>query len=193
MGVRTLLLLVTLATSSGPIEARAQDPAVVYIGGAAVAAVVPEILFDLSQPDADQAFFKASSGHFDAVDDENEAVDLLVEYQPGLTWYRIKPLFGLAGNSDGTIYGWISAAHDVHLGDRVVINVNSGPALYVAGEGAKDLGSAGLLRSGVEIGYRFDDDARLTVSFHHMSHGKVLNAFNPGAETLAIGLTWPLN
>lgn len=178
---------------SSPREARGQDPAVFYIGGAALAAVVPGFLFHLPQPDADRAFVKTSLGRFDAVDQENMAVDFLLEFQPGITWHRIKPLVGVAGNSDGSLYGWVGGAHDFHFGSHLVVNVNSGPVVYFAGDRGKRLGSRGALRSGFEVGYRFRDGARITTSFHHMSHGKLLNHHqNPGTEVIALNVTWPL-
>jgi hypothetical protein len=189
-----VLLLALLAGASPPWAASAQDPAVLYIGAAALASVVPSFLLDLPQPDADRAFLKVSGGVFDAVDDENVAVDLLLEYQPGVTWHRIKPMIGVAGNTDGTVYGWISAGHDVQLGDRLVVNVNTGPAFYFGGASAKDLGSAAVLRSGFELGLRVRDNARVTASFHHMSHGKLLNPdWNPGTEVVALNVAWALN
>ncbi|MBT8487882.1 MAG: acyloxyacyl hydrolase [Gemmatimonadetes bacterium] len=188
-----LMAAVLLGWMGAPSGATAQDPAVFYIGGAALAAVVPGFLFDTPQPDAGQAYLKTSLGRFDAVDQENMALDFLVEYQPGLTWHRIKPLFGVAGNSDGTIYGWVSIAHDFHLAERLVVNVNTGPAMYIAGEEGKELGSSGALRSGFEIGYRFYAGARVTGSFHHMSHGKLLNHdLNPGTEVIALNVSWPI-
>lgn len=188
-------VLVPLAAAwmAWPSAARGQDPAVFYIGGAALAAVVPGFLFDTPQPDAQQMYIKTSLGRFDAVDQENMALDFLVEYQPGVTWHRIKPLFGVAGNSDGTIYGWAAIAHDFHLAERIVVNVNTGPAMYIAGEEGKELGSSGALRSGFEVGYRFGMGARLTGSFHHMSHGKLLNHdLNPGTEVIALNASWPI-
>lgn len=191
-GSSAAIILAALLLVSPP-QAEAQDPAVFYIGGAALAAVVPGFLFDTPQPDANQAYLKTSLGRFDAVDQENMALDFLVEYQPGLTWHRIKPLVGIAGNSDGTVYGWLSIAHDFHLAQRLVVNVNTGPAIYVAGNQGKQLGSSGALRSGFEVGYRFGTGMRLTGSFHHMSHGKLLNEDqNPGTEVIAVNLSWPL-
>jgi len=196
MGLKlaTALALAVLSTLVYPSDARSQDPAVYYIGGAALVAILPSFVFALPQPDAHRSFFKASAGQFDAVDDENKAIDFLLEYQPGNTWHRIKPLFGIAGNSDGSLYGWVAAAYDFHIAERFVVNVNTGPAFYVAGDAAKDLGSPGVLRSGFEVGYRFAAEARVTASFHHMSHGKLLNGnLNPGVEVIAVNLTWPLN
>ena len=184
--------LLALALIS-PRDVEAQDPAVYYIGGGALLAVLPGYLLDLPQPDADRAFLKASIGNFDAVDHENKAVDVLLEYQPGKTWHRIKPLFGIAGNSDGSIYAWVAGAHDFHLAESFVVSVSTGPAVYLGGASAKNLGSAGVLRSGFEVGYRFASDARLTIGFHHMSHGELLNPdLNPGAEVIAVNLDWPL-
>lgn len=187
------LVATTLLSLSGPAALRGQDPAVFYIGGAALAAVVPGFLFDLPQPDAERPFIKTSLGRFDAVDQENMALDFIIEFQPGVTWHRIKPLLGVAGNDDATFYAWIAAAHDFHIADHIVVNVNSGPAVYLAGERGKALGSRGALRSGVEVGYRFGDGARVTGSFHHMSHGKLLNHDqNPGTEVIALNVSWPL-
>ena len=189
LGVAALALL----TSAAPRPLQAQDPAVFYIGGAALAAVVPGFLFDTPQPDAQRAYIKTSLGRFDAVDQENMALDLLIEFQPGTTWHRIKPLFGVAANSDGTVYAWASAAHDFHLADRLVVNVNTGPAFYLVGENGKELGSRGALRSGFEVGVRAHGATRFTASFHHMSHGKLLNSeMNPGTEVIAINVSFPV-
>lgn len=189
-----VLVLVLTCLLASPTHAQAQDPAVFYIGGAALAAVVPGFLFDLPQPDSERSFIKTSLGRFDAIDRENMALDFLVAYQPGITWHRMKPLIGMAGNSDGTVYAWASVAHDFHFAERLVVNVNTGPAVYIAGDRGKSLGSAGALRSGFEVGYRFGGGARFTTSFHHMSHGKLLNPeLNPGTEVVAVNLSWPLH
>lgn len=186
--------LAMLAQLAAPSNVRAQDPAVYYIAGAALATVLPGFVFDLPQPDADRAFAKLSAGMFDVVDDKNVAGDFSIEFQPGWTWYRIKPLVGIAGNTDGSFYGWLAAAHDFHITKHLVVNFNIGPAFYVAGKDGKNLGSAGVLRSGFEVGYRFDGGMRLTASFHHMSHGKLLNSdINPGTEIIGLNLSVPLN
>ncbi len=192
LGITCALAL--FASLTAPSSARAQDPAVYYISAAALLTVLPGYLFDLPQPDSKRSYIKASGGMFDAVDDENRAVDFSLEYQPGFSLYRIKPLVGIAGNTDGSIYGWLSIAHDFHMTKHFVVNFNIGPAFYIGGQNAKNLGSAGVLRSGFEVGYRFDGGARLTSSFHHMSHGKLLNdKINPGTEIISMNLSWPLN
>ena len=43
----------------------------------------------------------------------------------------------------------------------------------------------------VEVGLRIADVARTTVSFHHMSHGKLMNrTSNPGTETVGVSFWW---
>ena len=186
--------LVVLLNVTGTAESRAQDPAVYYIAGAALTTVLPGFIFDLPQPDSKQAFTKLSASQFDAVDDENKAYDFSLEFQPGWTWARIKPLVGVTGNTDGSFYGWLAASHDFHITRHFVINFNIGPAFYIGGDKAKNLGSAGVLRSGFEIGYRFDNAMRITGSFHHMSHGKLLNPdTNPGTEMIGVNLNVPIN
>jgi hypothetical protein len=187
-------LTVALCASLGaPRPVRAQDPAVYYISGAALLAMLPGYLLDTPQPDADRSVFKVTVGDFDAIDVENRALDLWLEYQPGKTWHRIKPLFGLAVNTDGSFYGWVAGAHDFHVGESFVVKLSTGPAFYVVGEEAKSLGSPAVLRSGFEVGYRFSDAGTVTASFHHMSHGYLLNRLaNPGTETIAVNFNWSL-
>jgi hypothetical protein len=190
---RTVLALGMLPTLLFATEARAQDISVLYIEGVALLAVLPGFLFDVPQPDAEQAYLKVSGGLFDVIDHENEATDFLIEYQPGHTWHRIKPIFGMAANSDGSFYSWVAAGHDFHVTSHFLVHVNTGPALYLDGESGKELGSVGVLRSGFGIGIRFGGRARLTASYHHMSHGELLDHWNPGTEVVAFNLAWGLH
>lgn len=186
------VFVVTLV-GAGTRELAAQDPAVLYIGGFALASVVPSVVMDWPELDARRSMLKAGFARFDAVDRENEAWDLSFEFQPGVAWHRIKPALGMSRNSDGATYAWLAAALDLHLGEHLVANVNTGPAFYFPGESGKGLGSFGVLRSGFEVGARIADSARATVGFHHMSHGKLMNrTSNPGTETIGMSFWWPV-
>lgn len=184
-------LLVAVGLVGGAHAAEAQDPAVLYIGGFVLASVVPSVIMDWPELDARRSMLKAGFARFDAVDRENQAWDITFEYQPGLAWRRVKPSVGVSRNSDGATYAWLAAALDLHLGEYLVANVNSGPAFYFPGDSGKALGSFGVLRSGFEIGVRIANAARTTVSFHHMSHGKLMNrTSNPGTETVGVTFWW---
>ncbi|MDG2283410.1 MAG: acyloxyacyl hydrolase [Longimicrobiales bacterium] len=92
------------------------------------------------------------------------------------------------------MYTWLAGALDVHVGEYLVANVNSGPAFYFPGDAGKRLGSFAVLRSGFEIGLRLAKRARTTVSFHHMSHGKLMNqTSNPGTETVGFSFWWTVS
>jgi len=184
-------VLVVIGFAGARSHAVAQDPAVLYIGGFALASVVPSLLLDWPELDARRSMFKAGFARFDAVDRENQAWDLTFEFQPGLAWHRIKPLVGMSRNSDGATYTWLAGALDLHVGEHLIANINSGPALYFPGASGKVLGSFGVLRSGFEVGVRIADVARTTLSFHHMSHGKLMNRnWNPGTETIGMSFWW---
>lgn len=192
-GVRVLavILFVTIALAGARSDVAGQDPAVLYIGGFALASVVPSLLLDWPGLDTQRSMFKAGFARFDAVDRENQAWDLTFEFQPGLAWHRIKPLVGMSRNSDGATYTWFAGALDLHVGEHLIANINSGPAFYFPGDSGKVLGSFGVLRSGFEVGVRIADVARTTLSFHHMSHGKLMNPnWNPGTETIGMSFWW---
>ena len=192
-GVRVLavILFVTIALAGARSDVAGQDPAVLYIGGFALASVVPSLLLDWPGLDTQRSMLKAGFARFDAVDRENQAWDLTFEFQPGLAWHRIKPLVGMSRNSDGATYTWFAGALDLHVGEHLIANINSGPAFYFPGDSGKVLGSFGVLRSGFEVGVRIADVARTTLSFHHMSHGKLMNPnWNPGTETIGMSFWW---
>lgn len=165
-----------------------------FIGSAAIATVFSTAAYGVAQPDAGRAYLKLSAGVFDLVDDENTASDVALEYYPTLRWWRVRPLLGVGLNTDGSAYGWMAASLNLHLADPFIFGVSTGPAFYRAGSEGKDLGSSGLLRSGLEIGVRLPNTARLTASLHHMSHGGLMNpGKNPGAEVVSLNLVWPMN
>ena len=96
------------------------------------------------------------------------------------------------GTTDKSVAGYFGLQHDLNITDNLVLSVNTGPAFYASGDG-KDLGSWALLRSGLEISYRFDNAWRLSGTFHHMSHGKLFSDKNPGEEDAAITLSIPFD
>ena len=189
--VLAVILFVTIALAGARSDVAGQDPAVLYIGGFALASVVPSLLLDWPGLDTQRSMLKAGFARFDALDRENQAWDLTFEFQPGLAWHRIKPLVGMSRNSDGATYTWFAGALDLHVGEHLIANINSGPAFYFPGDSGKVLGSFGVLRSGFEVGVRIADVARTTLSFHHMSHGKLMNPnWNPGTETIGMSFWW---
>ncbi len=103
-------LLAALA-AAGPGTARADKAATgIMLGGAAFLAY--SLAADPPQDDEpDVVTF--GTGVFDAVDEENSAALLRIEYRPELLGLRTGPLLGLAGTTDGGILGYGGVRHDV--------------------------------------------------------------------------------
>lgn len=184
------LIAVSSLVSNMSSPARA-DPSVFAISAAGVAALAWAV-FGPKPAHEDPDMLTLGVGSFDAVDGEARAVDLRVEYRPDYAiYYLFKPLLGIAGTTDGAIYGYAGLRVDAYLGDRFLISPNVSLTGYHQG-GGKDLGSAGVLRSGIDASFRFNDGSRLGLSFHHMSHGRVFGDVNPGTETFLITCSLPL-
>lgn len=167
------------------------DPAPIGIGIAAAATVIFGEVLQTPQPDAKRAFIIGNAGYFDFWDRENTAAMFGLEYRPNWQIWRIKPMIGVFGTSDKAVGGYIGIGYDLHVTHNIVVNVNTAANFYNAANG-KHLGSFAVLRSGVELGWRFEDATRLSVAFHHMSHGKLLAKRNPGTETLTLNLAVPV-
>jgi lipid A 3-O-deacylase len=147
---------------------------------------------DTPQPDKNRGYLVGGGGYFDAVQRENSAGEFRFEIQAPFQVWKFKPIIGMFGTTDKAVAGYFGLQHDLNLTDNLVLSVNTGPAFYASGDG-KNLGSWALLRSGLEISYRFDNAMRLSGTFHHMSHGKLFSDRNPGEEDAAITFSVPFD
>jgi hypothetical protein len=147
---------------------------------------------DTPQPDKDRGYLVGGAGYFDVVQRENGAGEFRIEVQAPFQIWKFKPIAGVFTTTDKAVAGYFGLQHDLNITDHLVLSVNTGPAFYASGDG-KDMGSWALLRSGLEISYRFDNAMRLSGTFHHMSHGKLFSDKNPGEEDAAITLSIPFD
>lgn len=192
---RKLLVLLMGAALVAVLPARAPraaDPSVLAIAGVGI----PMLAWSIFEPEPqthgpDLLTFK--SGMFDVVDGENTAVDFGAEYRSNLWLWKFKPFIGMDGTTDGSVYTYLGLRLDAYFAKRILLSVNVAPTLYVPGNNGKDLGSNGVLRSGVELGYVFDGGYQLGAYFTHMSHGKVMGSFNPGTETAGATFSVPID
>lgn len=184
-----LSALVLIGLASG--QAKAEPSTAIFIGVAAGAAIVAGEIFQTPQPDAKRAFIIGGGGNFDFIARDNVAGTYQFEYRPSWQFYRLKPMIGMFGTSDGGIAGYAGIGYDLQVTKNIVINLNTAVTFYNAARG-KHLGSFVVLRSGVELGWRFEDASRLSVSVHHMSHGRVFDRKNPGTEVVALTYAVPV-
>lgn len=185
----TFCMLIMSTLASTPAQA-GRVPSL--LGIVAGLSVLPGVLFDVPQPDANTAFVSFSVGAFDAIEAINQSTEFRLEYRPGFQIWRAKPLIGVFATDAAGIGTYFGLSHDLNIGDHVVFNVNTAATFYAAGQ-SKHLGSYAVLRSGAELSYRFDNASRLSITLHHMSHGKLFDKKNPGTEIVSIGYTIPIN
>ena len=92
-----------------------------------------------SAGDADVISF--GGGWYD-LNDDDDAMDLRLEYRPGVTYFGfVKPWVGIEVTSDGALYGAAGVLADINLTPNIVLTPSLGAGLYSNG-GGKDLGRA---------------------------------------------------
>lgn len=187
----TFVLGMLMAATLSGAPARAGEKMPTILGVIAGLSVLTGTIFEITQPDANTAFVGFAVGAFDVIDSEDESTEFRLEFQPGFQVWRVKPLLGVFATSDGGIGGYFGIGHDLNIGEHIVLNVNTAATFYAAGKG-KHLGSYAVLRSGAELGYRFDNASRLSITLHHMSHGELFDDKNPGTEIVGITYAIPL-
>lgn len=128
-------------------------------------------------------------GYYD-INDNEDAAEFRLEWRGKPLWWKMKPLAGVMGTSDAAVYGYGGVSFDFYLGRRLLIAPSFAAGLYSNGDG-KDLGSAFEFRSGLEVGWRFDNGSRISAILYHISNASI-DSNNPGTEVLSIGYSHPL-
>ena len=138
----------------------------------------------------DPPFVALGVGFFD-INDNEEAVEFRIEYRSAERLWIVKPFGGVMVSSDAAFYGYGGILLDVFFGRRWVLTPSFAAGLYEDGSG-KVLGHAVEFRSALEIAYRFDDRARIGLSFYHISNASLADN-NPGTEVLTLVYSIPLD
>lgn len=112
--------------------------------------------------------------------------DLALRLWPFL---EMRPWLGTLITADGGFFGGAGGIADLRLGP-VVLGVSAGAGLFLKGDG-KDLGYPLEFRTGLEAGWVFDNDWRLTAAYYHLSNAEIRPDNNPGANSLVIYLHIP--
>ena len=144
--------------------------------------------FSFGENDPD--FLEVQAGSFDISHAHTAAFGLEYRSDYKLLWI-VKPMVGGFATTRGAVYGYAGFAIDLHLGQHVVLTGSEAIGAYGRGND-KNLGPiAPEFRSAIEVAYRFDDDSRLGVLFHHISNAGA-GSRNPGAETLMLTYAYPV-
>ena len=137
----------------------------------------------------DPHYLTLAAGYYD-INDDRDAAEIRAEFRAGNKFWIFKPFGGLMGTSDKAFYGYAGFLVDLYFGRRIVLTPSLAAGLYEDGDG-KDLGHIVEFRSSIELAWRFDNRARLGLSFYHLSNAS-LDDNNPGTEVLSLNYSIPL-
>ncbi len=148
-----------------------------------------------------------SIGYYDVLKNtpRKSAVDFRAEHRWGVSllpkiwagfngwepYFQMRPMAGVEATSDGALYGYGGFVFDIFIGKHFFLSPNEVVGAYYRGNG-KRLGSFIEFRSTMEVGYRFDNDMRVSASFGHISNAG-LTKLNSGTEILSANVYVPVN
>jgi hypothetical protein len=142
-------------------------------------------------------------GYFDVLPNNprKEAVDFRLEYRASYDmlslvngrngYIEIRPMAGASVTTDLGKYFFGGFVFDVPLGKHFFLSPNLAVGLWDNGDG-KYLGSFVEFRSTMELGYKFNDESRLSVAFGHMSNAGITKE-NHGVEILTLYYHMPID
>jgi hypothetical protein len=137
------------------------------------------------------ALIEFSVGKFDFLQNRDDAGQIGVEYRgtPLIGWLR--PMLGAMGTTDSSGYVYGGVALEIWFGTKWVLTPSAAAGAYGRGQGL-NLGSTVEFRTGATLGYRFNDNSRLSVGFHHLSNAGITDR-NPGSEMLTVNYAIPFD
>lgn len=124
-----------------------------------------------------------SLGSFDVLNATRSA-ELGFEVRFAPRAFELRPVVGVAVNSDQGGYVLAGLRRDFDVSERWILTPHFGVTLFGEGDG-KDLGHEIEFRSGIELAVRLNERSRLGFSFYHLSNAG-LDETNPGSESLVV-------
>lgn len=151
-----------------------------------------------AQPSANKQSDLISFGigymNFDKSEPKTNSADFRFEYRFGYSFlhgeeWGFHPFLGFETTSRNLLYGLGGFSLDWMFCKHGIATWNEGLGYLSAGD-QRSMGGTFQFRSQAEIGYRFDNDMRVTAQFSHISNAK-LTRVNPGAEIIGMYLHVP--
>jgi hypothetical protein len=112
------------------------------------------------------------------------------EYHFGDVLWIISPMFGAQVSTSGSTYVYGGFGFDINFTPNWVLTPNGAFGWYERGSGT-NLGSAAEFRTGAELDYKFADQSRLGIAFHHISNAGI-GRYNPGEQQIMAVYQLPL-
>lgn len=136
-----------------------------------------------------QEYLTLGAGTYD-VFDENIA-NFSAEYRGAPFWHGLLPIVGVQMNVDGDIYGYAGLNYDWAITQNFYLTPTAAVGGYHHNAGV-DLGGGVEFRTGLEASYRFDNNHRAGLAFHHLSNASLYDN-NPGAEQVMFTYSIPVS
>lgn len=147
----------------------------------------------VSPPD----YLSFAGGVFDFTREKHRTFECEIEYKFHLKclkapnrYLEFRPLVGLMGTAKGSAYVYAGLNFDLLFFDHLLFAPGFAAGYYGNG-GGKNLGFPLEFRSGIELGWLFQDRYRLGIHFYHLSNASLGNR-NPGEESLVLFYDIPL-
>ena len=156
----------------------------------AQAASAPSPTYATTTPkQSDLISFGAGWFDFDKSEPKTHSTDMRFEYRFGYSFlhgeeWGFHPFLGFETTTRNLYYGLGGFAMDWNFTKHGIFTWTEGMGYLDSGK-QRSLGGTFQFRSGVEAGYRFDNDMRITAEFSHISNAK-LTHWNPGAEIIGL-------
>jgi len=141
-------------------------------------------------------YFSVATGVFDILRERHRTWQFDLEYKftykclspnPHL---QFRPLVGAMATLKGSVYLYLGLNFDLLFFDHLLFAPGFAAGGYWKGNG-KDLGYPIEFRSGVELGWQFDNGERLGLHFYHLSNASI-GRRNPGEESLVLYYDIPI-
>ncbi|MDR3423668.1 MAG: acyloxyacyl hydrolase [Alphaproteobacteria bacterium] len=153
----------------------------------------------------DYLSFGLGAYDFDKGDADRKSVDYRLEYESGVSllplitksfnsvepFLQAHPTLGFEGNTHGAIYANGGINFDIPFLRHGIFTWGEAAGAFARGNDARSVGSVLEFRSQLELGWRFDNDLRMTGFISHISNAHLVDN-NPGAEIAGIYLHVPL-
>ncbi|WP_119395645.1 acyloxyacyl hydrolase [Salinibius halmophilus] len=129
-------------------------------------------------------------GSYDvARNNQDSQYGVTVELPQSLTAANFRPQIGILRSRYASHYvfaGILRRSTVFQRASTPYLELNFAPGLYFFGnQNDTDLGYWLQFRSGIEVGYRFSDQTKIGLAFHHLSNASLAEP-NPGTETLSV-------
>jgi Lipid A 3-O-deacylase (PagL). len=132
------------------------------------------------------------AGAIGVFDEESHDTFASVEGRWRHSWRGLRPWGGFTVSDAGVWFAGAGLIYDIHVAERVVVTLGSGPFYYTHDRQDDDLGLSLEFYSFIEASWVRRDETRFGVRFGHLSNAG-LGRRNPGTETLSFVVSVPLD